>query len=327
MVAVSLSPAELQRRFRLAERELDIAAVNGPQVTVVAGPTGAVTGLIEQLRRAEVPCRQLRTTHAFHSRMLAGVGAELTDWIAGNITPEPAHRPLHLQCHRRLSPTPELVCEPGYWARHMCATVQFADAASTLLADPELAVVEIGPGQSLGAMIRAAGAEPRQWPLILSTLPAAGDRRPDDAVLADCIARLWLLGVDLDWLAYHGRRPGSEFSEPAALPGRVPLPTYPFQRQRYWIEGAAARIPRGAAGSRERVVGDHLRHHRLAAQAARGPVAAPAGVAADRGTGRAASSSPATGWSTPGTAWPTRWWRSCAGCAEDRRQRDAGPAR
>ncbi|HEX4729318.1 MAG TPA: SDR family NAD(P)-dependent oxidoreductase, partial [Jatrophihabitans sp.] len=80
------------------------------------------------------------------------------------------------------------------------------------------------------------------WPLILATLPAASDRRSDDAVLADCIARLWLLGVDLDWLAYHGRRPGSAAVAEDALPGRVPLPTYPFQRQRYWIEGA----PRGS---------------------------------------------------------------------------------
>jgi acyl transferase domain-containing protein/acyl carrier protein len=239
MVAVSLSAAELQRRFRLAERELDIAAANGPQVTVVAGPTEVVTGLIEQLRRAEVPCRQLRTTHAFHSRMLAGIGAELTDWISRNITLNPPTTRYISNVTGNYADA-ELVCNPGYWAQHMCATVQFADAASTLLADPELAVVEIGPGQSLGALIRAAGAEPRQWPLILSTLPAAADRRPDDAALADCIARLWLLGVDLDWLAYHDRRPGA-VAIGSALPGRVPLPTYPFQRQRYWIEGA----PRG----------------------------------------------------------------------------------
>src|SRR6185437_7955158 len=185
----------------------------------------------------EVPCRQLQTTHAFHSRMLAGIGAELTDWIADNLTLNPPTMSYLSNVTGGFADA-ELVCDPGYWAKHMCATVQFAEAAGSLLADPELVVVELGPGQSLGAMIRAAGAEPRQWPLILATLPAAGDRRADDAVLADCIARLWLLGVELDWLAYHGRRDQTGDQ----LPGRVPLPTYPFQRQRYWIEGA----PRGS---------------------------------------------------------------------------------
>ncbi|HET6210592.1 MAG TPA: acyltransferase domain-containing protein, partial [Jatrophihabitans sp.] len=250
MVAVSLTPAELQRRFRLAERELDIAAVNGPQVTVVAGPAESVAGLLEALRKAEVPCRQLQTTHAFHSRMLAGIGDELTGWIAGNITLNPPESSYISNVTGGFADA-ELVCRPDYWARHMCATVQFAGAAAALLAEQELAVVEIGPGQSLGAMIRAAGAEPRQWPLILSTLPASSDPRPDDAVFADCLARLWLLGVELDWLAYHGRGSDSLGADPAALPGRVPLPTYPFQRQRYWIEGA----PRGSQRARAALTG------------------------------------------------------------------------
>ncbi|MBV9820606.1 MAG: acyltransferase domain-containing protein, partial [Actinobacteria bacterium] len=238
MVAVSLPVDQLRRRFRLAESGLDIAAVNGPQVTVVAGPSEAVAGLVEQLRRAEVPCRQLRTTHAFHSRMLADIGPRLTEWIAANVTLHPPAA-AYLSNVTGSYADAELVCDPAYWARHMCATVQFAGAAATLLAEQELALVEIGPGQSLGALIRSAGAEPRQWPLIMSTLPAAADRRSDDAVLADCLARLWLVGADLDWQAYAGRRPGTVATDPAALPGRVPLPTYPFQRQQYWIAGAA----------------------------------------------------------------------------------------
>jgi NAD(P)-dependent dehydrogenase (short-subunit alcohol dehydrogenase family)/acyl carrier protein len=148
--------------------------------------------------------------------------------------------------------TTEQATNPAYWARHMCQTVQFATAISTLLADEELAIVEIGPGQSLGAMIRGAGATPERWPLILSTLPAGSDSRPDDAAFADCLARLWLCGVELDWTTYQNRDAGAVVTDPALVPNRIPLPTYPFQRQRYWIDppdrSASAGLGNGAAG-------------------------------------------------------------------------------
>ncbi|MFG1710516.1 SDR family NAD(P)-dependent oxidoreductase [Nonomuraea sp. M3C6] len=237
MLAVSLPPDRLRRRFRLDERGLDVAAVNGPQVTVVAGPGEAVTGLAADLRAAEIPCRQLETTHAFHSRMLEPLSDELTQWVKANVRLNPPALPYISNVTGEIADA-ELVCDPGYWARHMCATVRFADGIGRLLADPELAVVEIGPGQSLGALVRGAGCPPERWPLITHTLPAASDPSPGDQVLADCLARLWLCGVTLDWDAYHGRTEGAD---PAALPGRIPLPTYPFQRQRHWIDPPAQR--------------------------------------------------------------------------------------
>jgi acyl transferase domain-containing protein/acyl carrier protein len=240
MLAVSLPEDELRRRFlatetELGRAELDIAAVNGPQVTVVAGPVPAVQQFAERLRTAEIGCRPLATTHAFHSRMLAPVAEELTEWISQNVTLNPPQLP-YLSNVTGGYADATLVCDPAYWARHMCEPVQFAAIAQSLLADTEQVVLEIGPGQSLGALLRTAGASPQQWPLILAALPGGSDSRPDDAALTDSLARLWLLGAELDWQAYHGRRPGS-LADPAGLPGRVPLPSYPFQRQRYWIEG------------------------------------------------------------------------------------------
>jgi len=242
MLAVSLPAEDLQARFAMADKELDIAALNGPQVTVVAGPVPAVTAFTAELRRAEVPCRALGTTHAFHSRMLSPIAEQLTRWVRDNITLNAPQLP-YLSNVTGDYADADLVCDPGYWARHMCQPVQFAAAMQTLLADPELAVVEIGPGQSLGALVRSGGASPEQWPLILSMLPAGSESRPDDAALADCLARLWLLGVDLDWLTYSNRHPGARVLDRSTLPGRVPLPTYPFQRQRYWIEGSRRGAP------------------------------------------------------------------------------------
>ncbi|GAA3444568.1 type I polyketide synthase [Planomonospora venezuelensis] len=254
MLAVSLPADRLRRRFRLDERGLDVAAVNGPQVTVVAGPGEAVTRLAADLRAAEVPCRPLETTHAFHSRMLEPLSDELTRWVADNVRLNAPRLPYISNVTGEVADA-ALVCDPGYWARHMCATVRFADGVGKVLADPELAVVEIGPGQSLGALVRGAGCPPERWPLITHTLPAASDARPGDLALADCLARLWLCGVTVDWDAYHGRTPANGGAQDAgragesalwtaeAVPGRIPLPAYPFQRQRHWIEPPAPRRP------------------------------------------------------------------------------------
>ncbi|MGW5747699.1 SDR family NAD(P)-dependent oxidoreductase, partial [Amycolatopsis sp. NPDC003861] len=235
MAAVPLSGTQLQARFDLAG--LDLAAVNGPELVVVAGESAAVERLAQDLRAADVPCRPLRTSHAFHSRMLTPAAAELTAWIAANVTLTAPELP-YLSNVTGQHATAELVTDPGYWARHMCETVRFADAATELLADEHVAVVEIGPGPSLGALLRGLSPASR-WPLITATLPAADDPRPADEVLTDGLARLWLLGAHLDWSAYHGRGPATPVYRGTA-PGRVPLPTYPFQRQRYWIEAKPA---------------------------------------------------------------------------------------
>ncbi|WP_405581209.1 beta-ketoacyl synthase N-terminal-like domain-containing protein [Streptomyces sp. NBC_01190] len=235
MAAVPLDPAQLGDRYELEARGLDIAAVNGPQTVVVAGPAEALAGLVADLERDGVPSRALRTTHAFHSRMLAPIADELTSWVAENIRLNPPRLPYLSNVTGGVADA-RLVRDPAYWAEHMCRPVRFAAAVETLLADAELAMVEIGPGQSLGAMVRGAGCPPQRWPMITATLPAQSDPRPADQVLTEAVSRLWLTGVDLDWAAYNGRSPHTAAQHGAAVPGRVPLPTYPFQRQRYWIE-------------------------------------------------------------------------------------------
>ncbi|MGC4897458.1 SDR family NAD(P)-dependent oxidoreductase [Micromonospora sp. DT31] len=231
MVAVALSQDDLRRRVPdLVERGLDVAALNGPQI-VVAGPVDAVAEVTALLRDAGVACRSLQTTHAFHSRALEPVAAELTDWIARNITLRAPTIPYVSNVTGRLAEA-ELVTDPSYWARHMCGTVRFTDGLANALDLPDIAFVEIGPGKSLGAMLRThpnCGVE--RWPLIISTLPATAESVPADATLADALARLWLAGVRIDWDAYqHGAAPAGW------TPGRVHLPTYAFQRQSYWFD-------------------------------------------------------------------------------------------
>ncbi|MEI5103015.1 acyltransferase domain-containing protein [Streptomyces sp. PmtG] len=248
MLAVPLSPEQLAARFgALDGLGLDVAVVNGPEQTVVGGPLDAVDDFATRLERAGIPGRKLATTHAFHTRMLQPVSDELTAWAAAHLRPRAPQRPYVSNLTGTLV-THDLVADPAYWARHMCGTVRFADGLAHLLADPDPVLLEVGPGQSLGAMARVhPDCSRERWPLVVPTLPSAAESRPDDEVAAETVARLWLAGVDLDWDAYQRGR----------APRRTPLPTYAFQREEYWLDPAPARA--APAPASETVVSGQVR--------------------------------------------------------------------
>ena len=228
MLAVGQSWADLSAQVPdLAERGIDLSVVN-PGQAVVGGPAPAIAELAAALRERGIVCRELDTTHAFHTRMLEPVADELTAWIVENIT---LHAPTvtYISNVTGGEATAELVTDPAYWARHMCRTVQFADGVAAALRRSSTAIVEIGPGKSLGAMVRShPDCDRTRWPLILGTMPAAVDTETGDRTLAGCLAEMWLTGVDINWETYH--RGDQTWS-----PGRVPVPCYPFQRQEFWF--------------------------------------------------------------------------------------------
>ncbi|MFG1957644.1 SDR family NAD(P)-dependent oxidoreductase [Nonomuraea sp. NPDC049028] len=225
-----LAVATDERRLRavlgdLLTRDLDVAVRTGSQL-VLAGPVAAVEAAGALLLEAKIGCRRLDTTHAFHSRMLEPVAAELTAWISDNVTLHPPVIPYVSNVTGRLA-TADVVTDPGYWSRHMCETVEFGAGLAHVLGSGDLALVEIGPGQSLGALTRGhPECDRAQWPLIVTTLPAANDRVDTHAATATAVGKLWLAGVSVDWAALHA----------GWAPGRIPLPTYPFEHQDYWLE-------------------------------------------------------------------------------------------
>lgn len=230
MLAVSCGEAQL--RGLLEGSGCGLAAVNGPHQCVVAGPGAAVEALERRLAAAEVPSRGLRTSHAFHSPMVEPILDTWEECVAAVRRERPAIPFLSNVTGTWI--TDEQAVSPAYWARHLRETVRFADGARELLGLAGCALLEVGPGQTLSALMKRAGAPAER---VVATLgPDSGPEEEMRTVLG-AVGRLWLQGVEIDWAGLHEERE----------PGRVPLPPYAFERRRYWLERRGLeRLGRGA---------------------------------------------------------------------------------
>ncbi len=233
MVGIALPEEEI--RSLLGER-LSVAAVNGPSLCVVSGPADAVGELEERLSAAGVHCRALATSHAFHSRMMEPILQPFGDRLR-RIGLQPPEIPFL----SNLTGTwirPQEATDPNYWTQHLRHTVRFAENLRELLRDPESTLLEVGPGKILSTL---AGRHPDRdaGAAIVTSLPGAGSVHGDGADLLAALGKLWIAGVEIRWPAVcaHERR------------RRIAAPTYPFQRQRYWI---SAQPPQLASEPRPR---------------------------------------------------------------------------
>lgn len=223
MLAVSLPEDELHT---IAAGEWDLAAVNGPRACVLSGDPSAISQIEAELAARGVACKRLRTAHAFHSRMMDSALAPFADAVAA----VPRRAPV-LPFVSNLTGdwiTDEQATSVDYWVRHLRETVKFSAGLERVLRTPGRALIEVGPGQTLSALAR-------QQPLasgvgMIASLPHPGDTRDADEVLLSALGKAWVAGVAIDWAGVHDgehRR-------------RVPLPTYPYQRRRYWVDPPAS---------------------------------------------------------------------------------------
>ena len=129
--------------------------------------------------------------------------------------------------------TAEQAVDPGYWASHLTQTVRFGAGALKLLAVPSRVLLEVGPGTTLSTLVRRrAGGSAR----VVSSLTHPRDRRSDRAAVLAAIGELWTAGVDIDWPAVHNHQQLR----------RLPLPTYPFERQRFWVDAGSGTAAPGS---------------------------------------------------------------------------------
>ncbi|RKH85160.1 acyltransferase domain-containing protein [Corallococcus sp. AB032C] len=233
MLSVRMTPEALAP---LMDARISVAAVNAPGFTVVAGPTDAVDALQAKLEAQKVEVSRLHTSHAFHSHMMDPIVEEFRQAVAKVSRKEP--KDLYLSNVTGTWVTREDAVSPAYWARHLRDAVRFQDSATLLLNDPEHVFLEVGPGNALATLVRRNAPE-GTFPAILSTLPAPRDAQQDALThAADAFAKLWLAGAK----STAGRIYKGEARR------RIPLPAYPFQRERYdLLKGPPPALPRAAA--------------------------------------------------------------------------------
>jgi acyl transferase domain-containing protein len=225
MLAVALSEETLAKRL---DGQLSLAAVNGRALCVVAGPVEEIGQLQSTLTAEGTGARLLRTSHAFHSGMMTDAVEHFRAEVERVGLQAPRLRFVSNVTGRFI--TAEEATDPGYWAQHMLHTVRFYDGIQELLREGEQVLLEVGPGQTLGNLVRPSASRERQ--VVVSSLPKqpqqAEEQAPDMASVLNALGQLWLAGINPDWEAFYaGQR---------RL--RTELPTYPFERQRYWIEPA-----------------------------------------------------------------------------------------
>ncbi|NVD42214.1 amino acid adenylation domain-containing protein [Ensifer sp. HO-A22] len=205
---------------------VEVAAVNAPKLCVISGTFDAVDAACAAMERAGVAFSRLHTSHAFHSAMMDGVTDALREETA-KVTYGTAITP-YISCVTGAWQTGEQGMSPDYWAKHCRAAVRFSDGLATLCDGRKPVLLEVGPGRTL-SVFAAQTLGRDAVSAVVQSLPEHDRAHAAGDTLAEAHGKLWMSGCDLNW--------------PASLAaGTAPLilPTYPFQRQRHWIDAPAS---------------------------------------------------------------------------------------
>jgi acyl transferase domain-containing protein len=230
MLAVRLPAEEAQK---LSDKKLSIAAVNSPNMCVFSGSTERVVALQQDLENRGVGCQRLLTTRAFHSVMMQPILETFVEYLKG-VELSPPQIP-YLSNLTGTWITAADATDYSYWARHLRHTVRFAEGLSTLLSEPDMALLEVGPGRTLSGLAPDYSGETDERPVVAS-MRHPKSKESDVAFWLEAAGQLWLAGVDIDWKAFYADESRR----------RISLPTYPFERKRFWIEAMRAEKGAGA---------------------------------------------------------------------------------
>lgn len=222
MLSVRCSAASLEGRL---PPEVQVAAANGPELCVLAGPHEAMAACAQQLEAQGITARPLQTSHAFHSAMMAPAVEAFRTALAAETFGAPTIPFMSTSLGAWVDRAEDL--GPDYWAQHIRRPVLFEQAAGQLLSELDSTTVflEIGPRDVLATLTRLQVQGPRKQRVLASLGDAAGNPDQDLAALTRTMGRLWTQGVEVDWTAYRGAQPRR----------RIPLPGYPFERRSHWL--------------------------------------------------------------------------------------------
>ncbi|BFU90193.1 MAG: polyketide synthase [Nitrospira sp.] len=222
MLAVSMSEADATS---LLHEDLDLAAVNGPNQCVLSGSEPSIKHLQETLTKKDIQSVRLQTSHAFHSRMMDPILESFKAQVVGVARHAPTIPWVSNVTGDWIVAGQAM--DPSYWVDHLRRTVRFADGIETLCRKPERILLEVGPGRTLCTLAqRQIDGRPV---MALTSLSKPRDGSPatsEPSSFLEAVGHLWANGVAINWTGlYRGERPR-----------RLPLPTYPFERRRFWAE-------------------------------------------------------------------------------------------
>ncbi|MTK01204.1 type I polyketide synthase [Micromonospora sp. CP22] len=222
MLGVTLPASDVTKLLAEEAPDCVVAAVNAPELVAVSGPVDSITRLEKHLDSAGVGNRRLHTSHGFHSPAMEGAVEPLSAVVA-TATLRAPNIPFYSNTSGSLI-TPEQAQDPGYWGRHVREPVLFADAIAELLTDDRTVLLEVGPGRTLGDLVRL---RPDRAPdhVVVSSLRHPNDRVSDRETMLAAAGTLWAAGVEFD----HHRLAPTSARRARQVPARA------LTRERYWI--------------------------------------------------------------------------------------------
>ncbi len=218
MLSVSMAASEVEN---FLVDGLSVAVSNAPSACVVAGTNSAIANLQAKLQAQGIHCRQLHTSHGFHSHMMEPIINPFIELLA-KVTFNPLQIPFISNVTGTWVTTEE-VTDPQYWAKHLRQTVLFNEGIIELIQQPQRILLEVGPGRTLSSLVKQ---HQNQEIVTLTSVRHPQETQSDVALILNTLGRLWLLGVKIDWSGFYSQEERCH----------IPLPTYPFERQRFWIE-------------------------------------------------------------------------------------------
>ena len=218
-----------------------LAAVNAPSSCVVAGSAEAIAAFETQLAHDGLEGQRLHTSHAFHSGLMDPAVSRFVEAVRGTALSAPKI-PFVSNVSGRLITEAE-ARDAAYWGRQIRETVRFADGIAELLKNDQRLLVEVGPAQALTTLVRRQAVRAPQN--VISSLRRAQEQTADTGQVMAALGRLWVAGARIDWPAFYGEQRRR----------RVPVPTYAFDRQRYWVSRPATGAGSARPSKPERTAG------------------------------------------------------------------------
>jgi acyl transferase domain-containing protein/thioesterase domain-containing protein len=220
MLVVRESAMEIETKL---PEDLVVAAINSPNLCAVSGSCESIASFEKKLVEENIPCRLLDTSHAFHSAMMDPILEPFTK-VSESILLSPPRIPF-VSTATGTWITDEEATDPQFWSAHLRNPVQFSAGIKTLWEQPDRILLEVGPGSTATSLAQDHMTD-RSRQNVISSLKKAATPDEEWHGFLTAVGELWIAEAKVNWASFHENESRH----------RIPLPTYPFERNRYWVD-------------------------------------------------------------------------------------------